>query len=434
MSHLPAARAGLISLAALLLATLIVDTGQGLVTSLVPLRLEAMGFAARDAGLVGATYFAGFVAGLWYGALVVQRVGHIRAFAGFLALLAALALALPLIPELRAWMVLRFLHGGSIAAVAMVIESWLTAAVPPVWRGRVLALFTMLTYAGFSAGQLLLRTYDVAGYELFSIAAILLALSSVPVAFSRRLRAPPITEPHGMSPAALLRISPLALAGSLVSGMVLGAFLTLGPLFATRIGFSAADAGLIMAFGMFGGVALEWPLGQLSDRFDRRTVMLLATASGAGLAIVIALAGDLDLWLLLVLVALFGGVAFAFYPLALAHATDHLGEGEDMVPVATGLLLTYGLGAVVGPPLASLVFDLAAGRGLFVYMAAVLALFGLYGLWRTLRRPAPEAERQRAYVVFPETESTATLFGLDPRLRRKEPELEAEPRPEADRR
>ena len=426
MAQARSPRTALLPLATLLLSTFIIDAGQGLLNSLVPLRLGQMGFAARDAGLVGAAYFTGFVGGVWYGALVVHRVGHIRAFGGFLALLASFALVLPLVPEVWAWAGVRFLHGGAIAAVAMVIESWLTAAAPRRWRGRILALYTMLTYGGFAAGQALLPLYDVAGFEAFSLAAILLALSSVPVVFSRRIRAPRMEEPHGVSLPALLRISPLSLVGSLASGLILGAFLALGPLFVARLGLGVEAVAVIMAAAMLGGVVFEWPIGHLSDIFDRRNTMILAGVIAAALAAAIALAGGTDLWLLAGLVALFGGLAFALYPLALAHAADRLGEGENMVPVATGLLVAYGLGAAVGPSLAGLAFDLAAGRGLFVYMTTVLALFAAFGAWRRLRRAAPEAARQGAYVAMPETEGTAAMLELDPRVRPAQLELSLE--------
>lgn len=421
---MPSPRVALASLFAVFVATFVLDAGQGLLSSLVPLRLDAMGATAREAGLVGAAYFAGFVAGVWYGAVAVHRVGHIRAFGGFLALLAGFALALPLLPHVTAWALLRFLHGAGIAAVAMVIESWLTAVSPHAWRGRILALYTMLTYGGFAAGQFLLRLYDVTTYELFSLGAILLAASIVPVAFSRRIRAPRLDQPHGLSLRSLYAVSPLSLAGSLLSGLVLGAFLALGPLFGRRLGLAVDDVALMMAAAMLGGVLLEWPIGHLSDRLDRRQVLIGAAAAGALLAVAIAAVGVLDLRLLLAQMALFGGVGFALYPLSLAHATDHLTPGTDVVPIASALLVAYGSGAVLGPSLAGLAFDLAAGRGLFVFMAIACTLFAGFGLWRCTRRPAPAMAAQRRYVTVPEAETTTAVFELDPRFEPKQLELE----------
>jgi MFS family permease len=195
-------------------------------------------------------------------------------------------------------------------------------------------------------------------------------------------------------------------------------------LFGVRLGLSVDSVALIMAAAFAGGMLLEWPTGYLSDRFDRRSVLVALGATHAVLAAGILLIGDRGLWPLIVLFALFGGVTFALYPMSLAHAADRMKEGDDMVPVATGLLMVFGVGAALGPTLAGLMFGMFDGRGLFVFMVLVGLGLSLFGLWRGTKKAAPSQEAQTPYTAIVEVETTPAIYQLASEARPAQLELE----------
>ncbi len=276
-------------------------------------------------------------------------------------------------------------------------------------------------YLALGGAQFLLNLYDPASTASFSVVAILLSLCLVPVALSR-VRAPALEAAASHSFAELFALSPLAVAGSFASGMVLGAFYGLGPVFGHALGHGTQGTALVMSATIFGGFVLQWPAGYLSDLLDRRTVITGVAATGAVASAAIAAVGGQGLAVLLPLLALFGGMTFTLYPLCLAHAGDYLrGEG-GMVSVSSGLLLAYGFGAMAGPLIAGGAYDLAGGRGLFVVSAAVLAAVVAFALWRRSRRPAVPNEEQLPFVAMPRT--TPVAYELDPRAEQGAAEVE----------
>lgn len=409
-------------LGALLLAIGIFALGQGLFGSLVSVRLAIEGYPAELVGLVSAAYFAGLVLGARGSARIVRRVGHVRAFAGFAGLLAAIALILPLAVGPVPWTLLRALYGACSGGIILVIESWLNTAAPDVWRARVLAAYMVVFYLALGAAQFLLDTYSPAGPQLFSIVAILASLCLVPVALSQ-VRAPSLDLAASYSFAELFALSPLSVVGCFASGIVLGAFYGLGPVFGHALGLGTGATALVMSATILGGLALQWPAGLLSDRFDRRAVIIGVAVTGTAASAAIVGPGGNGLAVLLGLLALFGGMAFTLYPLCLAHAADFLrGEG-GMVSVSSGLLLAYGVGAIVGPLVAGGMFPFVHGRGLFVMSGVVFAGVLAYALWRRSRRPAVPNAEQVPFVAVPR--NTPVAYGLDPRA-------EADPAPTED--
>lgn len=397
----------------LLLGTAIMVAGHGLLTTLVPIRVDLFGASASAAGTIAAGYFVGLVAGAWFNPRIIHQVGRVRALAGFAAIFAATTLMLPLLPWVSAWVVIRALSGACLAGLTLVIESWLNASAGNRERGRVLAIYMIVFYGSFGGGQFLLSAYDPAGFELFAIAAILLSMSLVPIVLTRT-EAPAVTAPTPLNLPEMLRVSPMAVFGAVAAGAILGAFYGLAPLFAVARGLPSSGVAFFMAAAIFGGLVLQWPIGLLSDRIDRRSVILGAAAASAAVSIAIAftpMGADL---MLLLFVALFGGVSFTIYPLALAHASDRLENNEDMVGLSSGMLLLYSAGAVVGPLAAGPVFALQReGGGLFLFMATIAVITVIFGFWRVYRAPPATSDEQVAFVAVPRT--SAALTELDPR-------------------
>ncbi|MGE0256698.1 MAG: MFS transporter [Alphaproteobacteria bacterium] len=399
-------------LAALFAGAAIYLAGHGLLTTLVPVRLTMLNASVEAVGLVGAGYYFGLMIGARWCPVFIRRVGHVRSFAGFAAVLAALSLALPLAPDPWAWLALRIATGVAIAAINLVIESWLTTAAPADWRGRVLATYMVVYYAAFGGGQFLLHAWPVEGFQLFSLGALLIALAIVPVVLTR-VEAPTLGEQAPMTLAALARLSPLAFATAIATGLLLGAFYGLAPVWLIDEGIEPAETGVYIAAAVFGGLALQWPIGLLSDRVDRR-IVIVGTAAAAGvLAAAIAVVGGDDPMVLAVLLAGLGGAMFTLWPVAVAHAADFLRGAGAMVGLSAGILMVYSIAAVAGPIVAGFAQSELGGGTLFWFMAGVALLLAAFGAWRSTRRPTPPAEERVPYVALPRT--TPTVGELDPR-------------------
>lgn len=398
-------------LSTLFLGTAILIAGHGLLTTLVPVRVELLGASAAVAGAIATGYFLGLVIGALYNPRLIHNVGRIRALAGFAAIFSATALLLPLVPWPALWIVIRAVAGASLAGLTLVIESWLNSVSTTELRGRVLAIYMIVFYSAYGAGQFLLPVFNPAGFELFAIAAILLGMSLVPIVLTRT-EAPEVVAPTPLNLSRLLRVSPLAVIGSISSGMILGAFYGLGPYFAIMRDMPSREVAFFMAAAIFGGLALQWPIGMLSDHIDRRWVILGVATATAIISTAIAFLSDGLIGLLLASIALFGGVSFTIYPLSLAHAGDRLHNNEDMVGLSSGMLLIYSVAAAIGPLVAGQVFRFFNGGGLFLFIATISAVTVIFGLWRMKSAPVAE-EDQVAFVAMPRT--TPTVAELDPR-------------------
>jgi MFS family permease len=413
--------ATLAPLTTLFLGTAILVAGHGLLTTLVPIRVNQLGSSAVMAGAIATGYFIGLLVGAWYNPKIIHRVGRIRALAGFAAILATTALLLPLAPWPVFWIVIRAAAGACLAGLTLVIESWLNAVASSRQRGRVLAIYMIVFYGAFGGGQFLLSAYDPAGFELFAVSAILLGMSLVPIVLTRT-EAPKVAAPTPLNLSEMLRVSPLAVVGAIASGIILGSFYGLAPLFAVARDLPPTGVALFMAAVIFGGLALQWPIGILSDKVDRRSVILGATAATAAASAVIALLPSGSEIPLFVSAALFGGVSFTLYPLALAHAGDRLGKNEDLVGLSSGMLLLYSVGAAIGPLVAGSLFGLLDGGGLFLFVSVVAIATVLFGLWRMREAPAAPAAEQVSFVAVPRTSPAGTE--LDPRQDEIEPEFD----------
>lgn len=396
----------------LLLAIFMLMAGGGFMASLIAVRLERAGSSALIVGVVGTAYFVGLVAGSLNAGKLVARVGHIRTFAAFVSLFSASTLSYAIHRDPVFWGLLRLIDGCCVAAVYVCLESWLNERAEAETRGTVLAGYMIALYVGQALGQFLLNVSDAKPSLPFLVASILVSLSAIPVALTR-IAAPPPVEASPLPLRTLYGISPLGIVGATVTGLMLGAFYALGALYARRLGMELSDVAIFMSTVIFGGVALQWPLGLLSDRFDRRRVIVAAFAGTLAAGVVIALIGEPGLPLL-VFGALFGGLSFALYPLCVAHANDHL-DPEQRVAASGGLVLAYSAGAAAGPLLAASFMTALGVAGLFVFIAAGAGVALLFGLWRQAKTLPVPAEKQQNYQVLPRTTPvSATLDPLAP--------------------
>ena len=281
-------QAALLAVAPILTGTALLLVGNGVFSTFLALRMSMEGFATGSIGPVVASYSVGFLAGCRFAPRLIRRVGHIRAFAVLAGLTCALTLLYPFVISTLPWIVLRALSGASAAGMFMITESWLNHRTRADERGRVLAVYTIVSKLAFGGGQFLLGLADPAGQLLFMVPAIAYALSLLPVALTVE-SAPPIHDARRMPLAELYRASPLGVVGVLLAGFVGSSISGLAPVFAQQIGLTPAGVGQFIAVLTVGGLILMWPTGWLSDRFDRRLVLLttsiLMTLATAGLAV-----------------------------------------------------------------------------------------------------------------------------------------------------
>ncbi|UEM01569.1 MFS transporter [Skermanella rosea] len=400
------------SISSLLTAVALLMLGSGMLSTLVGVRLTATGVGPVAIGFVMAAYYAGLTAGSLFGYRVIAKVGHIRAFSAFASVFSAATLGHALYLSLPLWAGLRLAEGFCMAGLFMCIESWLNDRATSRTRGQMLSLYMITLYGAMAVGQQLLNLDDPTGMLRFIAISMLTSLALVPVALTRK--APPLLpDIASFGIRRLYEASPLGIFGTFVSGIVTGAIYGLAPVYGTQQGFGTAGTALFMTVIILGGVALQWPLGKLSDVFDRRTVIIALSAATAAVSVGMITASEIggDLMLMLV-AALFGGLSFTLYPVCVAHTNDHIDKSE-LVQASGGLILSYSVGATMGPLAGSAVMSVLGGPGLFAFTGAGAAAAVVFGLYRTARRAAPPSEAQGPFRSLPRT--TPVVAPLDPR-------------------
>jgi len=398
-----------VSVTSIIVSTLILQLGNGMVGPTVVLRASFRGEAASEIGLIPAAYGIGFIVGCFWGRRLIVTIGHIRAFAVAAALLAALTIALQLLPQTLAWILLRGVMGCCIAVVSTCADSWVGNSTPFQMRGRVLALYAVTIKFAHLGAPALLALVVFVNEQAVLYAALFFAVSLVPVAMTR-LPAPELSAGESLSYLSLLRGAPSAIVACVAVGLANSAVLSLLPAQGLAVGLSASETLILLTAAHVGGLLLQWPIGFLSDSADRRLAMAGSLLAAAGFAVLLMTTPLGSTGLALVLAFLWGGFALSVYSICLAHAVDHV-EREQIVSVCATLLVTWSMGAVLGPALAGLAMDLAGPGSLFVFSAVC---HGAAGLFVAYRMTATARRRRRSgFVNVPVT--SAELHRLDPR-------------------
>jgi MFS family permease len=373
-------------IASLLLAAALMLAGNGAQFTLLPLRGQAEGFSTLALGVMGSAYYVGFVAGCLLGPYVILRAGHIRAFAALVAIAAATTLAYALALEPIAWSGFRLVTGFALAGFYLTLESWLNDGATNDTRGLVMSAYVTINYIAVVAGQMLITAYPVERDGAFLVAAMLSALAIVPVALTRSAQPAPITL-FRFQPRVLYTAAPVALIASFAIGMANGAFWALGPVSAAGSGLDHNAVAVFMSIAVLAGALVQWPVGRLSDRIDRRLV-LLALLTGAAVTGVMLWLFAATGTLMLVFGFLFGALALPCYSLAAAHAYDKT-PAYTMVATAATVLLANGLGSVIGPLAATAFITPESPRRLFLFTALIQAALPAYVLYRTRVQASP---------------------------------------------
>ncbi|MGA4633848.1 MFS transporter [Pseudomonas solani] len=401
------------SFRALYFATLLMLIGSGLLSTYLGLRLAADKVDGLWVGALMAANYLGLILGGKLGHRLIARVGHIRAYVTCAGLVTAAVLGHGLVDWLPAWLFMRMLVGLGMMCQYMVIESWLTEQAEAGQRGQVFAGYMVASYLGLVLGQLVLVLHPGLGPELLMLVAMCFALCLVPVAVTRKIHPAPL-HPAPLEPRFFIKRVPQSMTTVLISGLMLGSFYGLAPLYATRQGLSTEQIGLFMGFCILAGLLVQWPLGWLSDRHDR--AMLIRTIAGLLVlaALPLALMPQVPMEMLFPMGFLVCMLQFTLYPLAVAFSNDHI-EAERRVSLTAMLLITFGVGASIGPLVTGALMK-QVGPNMFYAFASVCALVlvlrvrpdKVTGLHRVDEAPLH-------HVATPEV-SSPLVAALDPRV------------------
>jgi MFS family permease len=384
---------------ALLLGVVLIMLGNGMHFTLIGLRGGIEGFSAAELAVVTSGYFLGFLSGARTAPAMIRRVGHVRVFAALGSFMSAGLIAFPLVTEPWAWTPLRLLVGFCMSGIYVAAESWLNDAATNETRGKVLSAYMIAQTLGIIGAQGLLTLGDAGTSVLFIGASILVSVSFAPILLS----VSPAPAVHVAPPMPLRRLfvgSPLGTVGIFLLGGVYATQSGMGAVFGTQIGLTATQISLFVAMLFAGALVMQYPVGWLSDRMDRRKLILGAATLGAASCATGWIAGG-GLWPMMAAAFFAGGVTTPLYALFLAYTNDFL-SAEDMPAASGGLVFTFGLGAISGPLATGWAMESLGPLGFWLVLGATFAAIALYALYRmTQRAAAPVAETESYLAVLP---------------------------------
>lgn len=372
----------------LLLGVMLLMVGNGMQGTLLGIRGAIEGIPTTQMSVVMAAYFAGFLAGSLTVPRLIQRVGHVRVFAALGSLISAIIILFPLAPEWWVWALGRLVIGYSFCGVYITAESWLNAGATNETRGTALSAYMIVQMLGLVGGQVLLNVGDPSGWVPFVIPSILVSLAFTPILLSTE-PAPRFEGIRRMGLRQLWQISPLGCVGIFLLGGVFAAILGMAAVWAAAAGLTTKELTAFVAAIYAGGLVAQYPVGWLSDRLDRRKVILALGLVGLVAAGAIVQLRP-DIWGLLALTLVVGGVANPLYSLVLAYTTDLL-DAPRMPSASAGLQFIYGVGSAAGPLVTGWMMQAFGLDGFWIYLAALFAGLSAYTAWRLTRRATAEA-------------------------------------------
>ena len=394
------------SIWALLLGVVLIMLGNGMHFTLIGLRGGIEGFSPTELAVVTSGYFLGFLSGARGTPLMIQRVGHVRVFAALGSFMSAALIALPLLTEPWAWTVLRILVGFCMSGIYVAAESWLNAAATNDTRGKVLSAYMIAQTLGIIGAQGLLTLGDAGTSVLFICASILVSVSFAPILLSAAL-VPAVEVARPMPLRDLFKGSPLGTVGIFLLGSVYATQSGMGAVFGTQIGLTATQISIFIAMLFAGALVLQYPIGWLSDRMDRRKLIFGLAALGATSCGLGWVTGG-GLWLLMTAAFLAGGVTTPLYALFLAYTNDSLSAAE-MPAASGGLVFTFGLGAIAGPLVTGWAMQALDPYAFWLVLGITFAIIAVYALYRMTQRAVTPVDETDSYLNILPTASPVAV-------------------------
>lgn len=375
--------------------------------SFITVRLNMLNIPESTVGYIHSAFYFGMLVGALRSEELINRVGHIRAFASFSCILTVTIIlqAYYQIPSL--WIIFRGFAGFSIAAAYVIIESWLLAQSTKKTKGKILSLYMLCLYLSQTVSQFLLEVVDLASIEPYLLAALLASISVVPSSMTY-MKAPEIESAPKVSIRKYFHTSPYGFTGCVISGMMLGSIYSFLPQYAHDHDFSIST---MVGVTISGGFCLQVPIGKISDMLDRPKIM-----TGMSLGIVICcmlLIFITSHSLIYIICFLMGGLCFTIYPVSIAQVCDHLDDSGNTINILSALLFAYSIGAIVGSPIVALLIEHSNSDMLFHFITVNAVCLFIFGIYTVFRVESVEKEDQVEFVAVPR--ATPIASNLDPR-------------------
>ena len=369
----------------------------GLQGSLIGVRASIEGYSALSAGIILTGYYAGFLSGALIIPHRIRKVGHVRMFAALASIASISILFHSIHVSFLGWFLMRFISGMCFVGMYTVAESWINDLSENENRGQALSVYMMVSMAGSALGQLFLNIADPETASLFMLVSILISISLVPilVVVSKQ---PDFSVIEFLSIKELYKTSPLGVVAAMLTGLAHGALWGIGTIYGITSGLTVQQVSIFMFTFIIGGAINQYLVGYLSDKYDRRTIIVIVSLLAGLLAVLAVIFGN-SFFFLISITFIFGGLTVPLYPLAIAHTNDFLSK-KEMVAASSGLQLAGGIGLTLGPILAGLAIDLIGAHGFWIYLFLTHSSLGLFGLYRMSVRTAVPLDEQGNTVLM----------------------------------
>lgn len=379
---------------ALLLGMLLLMIGNGLQGTLLGVRGGLEGFTPFTMSIVMSAYFVGFLGGSRATPEMIRRVGHVRVFAALASFISAVLILYPVFTHPAAWALGRVVVGFCFAGVYVTAESWLNNGATNENRGKALSIYMIVQMVGIVSAQGMLAMGDPSGYVLFVIASVAVSISFAPILLSIS-PTPAFETTKPMSLRELYQLSPLGCVGMFLLGGVFSAQFGMSAIYGTEMGLSLGQISFFVSMIFFGALVMQFPIGWVSDRMDRR-ILIMGIALVGGIGSVLGFAYGDNFLLLLTAAFLLGGMANPLYALLIAYTNDFL-EHEDMAAASGGLMFINGLGAITGPLIIGWLMGQIGPSGFFLFLAGLMFTLAGYAAYRMTQRAATPVEETGSY-------------------------------------
>lgn len=397
---------------ALLLGMGLLMIGNGMQGTLLGIRGAIENFSTFEMSIVMSCYFVGFLGGSRMAPGMIRRVGHVRVFAALASLISAVMILYPTFPNVVIWALGRVLIGFCFSAVYVTAESWLNNAADNSNRGQALSLYMIVQTLGIVIAQALLLTADPSGFILFVIPSVLVSIAITPILLSIS-PTPAFDTTKPMSLRELARFSPLGCVGMFLLGGIFAAQFGMAAVYGAEAGLSVAQISLYVAMFFLGAVILQYPIGWISDRFDRRALIVVVSVIGGAGSVLGMMMGQ-NYTLLLISAFVMGGMSNPLYSLLIAHTNDFL-EHEDMAAASGGMVFINGLGAILGPIITGWLMGTALGPpGFYLFTTVLFVLLAFYASYRSTQRATVAVEDTGEFVpIYPSATYQAVEYAQE---------------------
>lgn len=379
---------------ALLLGMLLLMVGNGLQGTLLGVRGAIEGFSTFEMSVVMTGYFVGFLGGSRATPELIRRVGHVRVFAALASFISAILILYPTLAHPVSWTIGRVLIGFCFSGVYVTAESWLNNAASNENRGKALSVYMLVQMAGVVAAQGILTLGDPSGYVLFVIPSVLVSISFAPILLSIS-PTPAFERTKPMTLKQLYEFSPLGCVGMFLLGGMFSAQFGMSAVYGGQAGMSVGQISAFVSAIYVGALLMQYPIGWLSDRMDRRQLILMV-AVFCGIGACFGVVFEQNFPLLLVTAFVVGGMSNPLYALLIAYTNDFL-DREDMAAASGGLIFISGIGAISGPLILGWLMESVGSYGFFIYMAVLMFGLATYAAYRMTQRPAPSVDTTGSY-------------------------------------